>query len=78
MKFIKTFTVVDLFKKVDNLIKEKERTIESINEYSNNATLVEYYIKKKAKLQIKIDCLLELIDELQAKSKEKVKMVEME
>ncbi len=70
MKFLKKFTVVDLFKKIDQLNKEKDKTIELINEYSNNAVVVEYYIRKKDKLQTKIEFLLELIDELNITSKE--------
>jgi hypothetical protein len=70
MKFLKKFTVVDLFKKIDQLNKEKDKTIEFINEYSNNAVVVEYYIRKKDKLQTKIEFLLELIDELNITSKE--------
>jgi len=70
MKFLKKFTVVDLFEKIDQLNKEKDKTIEFINEYSNNAVAVEYYIRKKDKLQTKIEFLLELIDELNITSKE--------
>lgn len=70
MKFLKKFTVADLFEKIDQLNKEKDKTIELINEYSNNAVAVEYYIRKKDKLQTKIEFLLELIDELNMTSKE--------